>query len=78
MLFMFMKDSKNLIGVCKLVLYTLVSLFICYNIVMLSEETETEVAETGLWFVKVIIVAAFVVLNVIGWTTTLPEKEQKN
>ncbi len=78
MLFMFMKDSKNLIGVCKLVLYTLVSLFICYNVVMLSEETETEVAETGLWIVKVIIVAAFVVLNVIGWTTTLPEKEQKN
>ncbi len=39
---------------------------------------ETEVDKFGLWFVKVLTVVAFVVLNFIGWTTALPEKKQSN
>ena len=76
---MFMKGSKKwliLIEVCQLLLYTLASLFICFNVVMLSEETEVD--KFGLWFVKVLTVVAFVVLNFIGWTTALPEKKQSN
>lgn len=76
MLFMFMKDFKNFIRLCQLVLYTLVSLFICYRTVMLSQDTE--VNKTGLLFVQVIIVAVFVVFIFIGWTTTLPEKDLNN
>ncbi len=74
---MSMKDFKNL-SVIRLSLYTLVSLFICLNVVMLPEESNTGVDESGLLFVKILIVIMFVVLNIIGWTTTLPEKDKKN
>lgn len=74
-----MKDFKSFCGVCRILSYTLVSLFLCYKIVMLSDGTEvdeTEVDETVSWFVKVLTIAAFVLFNFIGWATTLPEKEQ--
>lgn len=76
---MFMKGSMSsliLIELCQLSLYTLVSLFIYYNVVMLSEENDVD--KFGLWFVKVLTVAAFIVLNFIGWTTTLSEKNLNN
>lgn len=71
---MFMKDFKSFCGVCRILSYTLVSLFLCYKIVMLSDGTEVD--ETVSWFVKVLTIAAFVLFNFIGWATTLPEKEQ--
>ena len=71
-----MKDFKSFCGVCRILSYTLVSLFLCYKIVMLSDGTEVD--KFGLWFVKVLTVVAFVVLNFIGWTTALPEKKQSN
>lgn len=69
-----MKDFKSFCGVCRILSYTLVSLFLCYKIVMLSDGTEVD--ETVSWFVKVLTIAAFVLFNFIGWATTLPEKEQ--
>lgn len=69
-----MKDFKSFCGVCRILSYTLVSLFLCYKIVMLSDGTEVD--KTVSWFVKVLTIAAFVLFNFIGWATTLPEKEQ--
>ena len=68
-----MENFKN---VCQLLLLTLASLFISYHVVMFSDQPE--INEGSLWFFKVLIVAAFVFFNALGWFTALPNKEQSN
>lgn len=61
-------------GVIQALLSTVITLFVSYFIVTLSDD-DTMPDESMLWFMKTIIIVFMVLLTAIGWGVAFSEKD---
>lgn len=70
-----MKFIESNKGLLQALLATLATVFVSYFVINLPEDAGHE--DTGLWFVKFLVIFPMVFMTGIGWSVAFPEKQEK-